>query len=170
MPGVPARLYGPIWTGEGARRSIVSVLDSLDFQSRERSSIDMYVHGQEPIIVRGGVGSDQEVRESATSAQVAMLAAAFRVASERSASRSPDRFLKFPIDYDSGVCKERADEIFGAPRGGDQFGEDRGGHDEISALESGFKRGASGRGHPWALVPQSDKDVRVDGGCHCRQI
>src|ERR1700686_3720492 len=95
-----------------------------------------------------------------------MLAASFRVASERSASRSPDRFLKFPIDHDSGVCKERADEIFGAPWGGDKFGEDRGGHGEISALESGFERGGSGRGHPWALIPQSDKDVRVDRGCH----
>jgi hypothetical protein len=130
----------------------------------------MYVHGQEPIIARGGVGSDQEVRENTACAQVAMVAAAFRMASERSASRSPDRFLEFPIDYDSGVCKERADEIFGAPWGGDQFGEDWSGHGEISALESRFKRGASGRSHPRVLVPQGDKDVCVDRGCHCQQI
>src|SRR6266852_2775118 len=89
---------------------ILEVLDGLDFQSRERGSIYVHVQGQEAIIVRGGVGSDQEVGENAARARIAMLAAALRVASERSASQSPDRFVKFPIDHDSGVCKERADE------------------------------------------------------------
>jgi len=145
---------------------ILEVLDGLDFQSRERGSIYVHVQGQEAIIARGGVGSDQEVGENAARARIAMLAAAFRVTSESSAGRSPDRFVKFPIDHDSGVCKERADEIFGAPWGGDQFGKDGGGHGEISALESGFKRGASGRSHRWALVPQGDKDIRVDRGGH----
>src|ERR1700676_1334861 len=48
-----------------ASGSITSSLNSLDFQSWKCGSIDMYVQGQEPIIGRGGVGSEQHAPNTA---------------------------------------------------------------------------------------------------------
>jgi hypothetical protein len=126
----------------------------------------MDVQSQELIIVRCGVRSDQEVGKNPARAEVAMLSTSFRVTAKGIAGRSPNRFTQFPINDNSGINKERADEIFGAPWGGDQFSEHGRGHGEISATVSGFERGASEQSHPWGLVPQGDKDIRVDRGCH----
>ena len=127
----------------------------------------MHVQSQEPIIVRGGVSSDQEVSKNPASAKVAVLSTSFRVTSEGVTGRSPNPFTKFPINCDSGVGEERADESFGAPWGGDQFSEHGGCHNEISSTVSGFERGASPQSSPGRLVPQGDKDIRVDRGRHC---
>ncbi len=90
-----------------------------------------------------GVSSNQKVGENASSAEIVMLPAPFRVVSKSSSGRSPYRFIQFPIDRDSGIRKERADEVFGAPRGGNQFGEDRSSHGEVPASEGGFEGSAS---------------------------
>jgi len=126
----------------------------------------MYVQSQEPIIVRGGVCSDQKVSKNASSAEIAMLPAPFRVAPKRSTGGPPDCFIQFPIDCYSRVSKECADKIFGTPWSCDQFRKYRRGRDEISVLESGFEGSASSQRHSWILVPQSDDDVRVDCGSH----
>ncbi len=105
----------------------------------------MYVASHELIIVLCGVSSDQEVGKNAARAQVAMFPAPFRVTSEGVACGSPHPLTQFPINRDPSVFKERIHELFRASRGGDQFGEDRGGHDEISVTVSRFERGASGR-------------------------
>src|SRR5437016_8363385 len=115
-----------------ASGNITSSLDSPDFQSWECGSIDIYIQGQEPMIVCGGVGSDQEVRESATCAQVAMLAAPFRISSERSASRPPYRFGQMPVDRDPGIFKEPIHEIFSSTGTRYQFRKDRGSDGYIS--------------------------------------
>jgi len=78
------------------------------------------------------MSSDQEVRKNPSCARVAMLATPFRIASERSAGRSPYRFGQMPVDRDSGVFKEPIHEIFSSTGTRYQFGKDRGSHGYIS--------------------------------------
>ncbi len=89
--------------------------------------------------VRRGVSSNQEVRENASRARIAMLSAPFRVAPECSAGRSPHRFTQMPIDRNSRVFKEPIHEIFSATGTSDQFGKDRGGHSYISLSKGRFQ-------------------------------
>src|SRR5260370_38533485 len=53
-----------------ASGSITSSLNSLDFQSWKCGSINPYVQGQEPLIMRGGGGSDPEFRKNPSCARV----------------------------------------------------------------------------------------------------
>ena len=112
------------------------------------------------------MSSDEKVRENSACAEVAMLTAPFRVGFESVARRAPNPLTEFPINCDSGVFKEAVDEFFGASWGGDQFGEHRSGHDEISAAVGSIKRVAGGHGLSWVSIPQGDKDVGVDRGGH----
>ncbi len=126
----------------------------------------MYVQGQEAVVVRCGVSADQKVSENAARAEVAMLSTPVRIAPEGVAGRSPHIFAELPINRNSRVVKKCANEIFGASGSGDQFGENRGGHDEISALEGGFERGTSGSCRLRVLVPQGNNNIGVDRGGH----
>jgi len=81
------------------------------------------------------MSSDQEVSKNPSHAQVAMLSTPFRIASERSAGRSPYRFGQMPVDRDSGVFKEPIHEIFSSAGTRYDFGKDRGSHGHISLPE-----------------------------------
>ena len=81
------------------------------------------------------MSSDQEVSKNPSRAQVAMLSTSFRIASERSAGRSPYRFGQMPVDRDSGVFEEPIHEIFSSAGTRYQFGKDRGSHGYISLPE-----------------------------------
>jgi len=85
--------------------------------------------------MRCGVSSDQEVSENPPRAQITMLSPPFRVASEGPSGRSPNLFIQFPINRNSRVFEEPIHEILSSTWASYQFGENRGGHSEISVTK-----------------------------------
>ena len=127
----------------------------------------MYVQSQESIIVLGGVSSDQEVSKNPASAKIALLSTSFRVTPEGVTGRSPNPFTQFPIDCDSGVGEERADEDDGGEHGEGEDAEralgiaelaedERGAVDGV-AEQSGDDAGDFGE-HDLAVAPLDDTE------------
>ena len=82
-----------------------------------------------------------------------MFSTSFRIALESLASSSPYILGEMPIDCDSRIFQEGADKSFGASGRGDQLGKYRCGNNQIAAMESSLKRGASGRSGRLMDVP-----------------
>src|SRR5712664_3550575 len=99
------------------------VLDALDLQAWESRSIQTLIHGQQPIAMRCGVSSDQEIGENPPRAQITMPSPPFHVASEGPSGSSPNIFVQFPINRNSRVFEERIHEIFSSTWASYQFGE-----------------------------------------------
>ncbi len=115
------------------------------------------------------MSADEEISENPPSTEIAMTSPALCIALESLTSGSPYSFCQMPIDCNSRIFKERANKSFGAARSCDQLCEYWCGHDQSSAIECGVKSVASGQGNPRVRVPQGDKNVRVNRGCH-RQL